>query len=89
MPAPPRPSDRAPRYSEPVCDDGQVLCCVEKQVLEDVSQQLVPPFATAGQLLWQSVSAAQVDGHALPPPVDEPLDEPPDDVPPLDEELLL
>jgi hypothetical protein len=64
-----------------------VDCWVEKQVPEVVSQQFVPPLATAGQLFWQSVSAAQVDGQALPPPLDEPL-APDEFPPPLDEELL-
>lgn len=55
---------------------------------EVVSQQFVPPLATAGQLFWQSVFAAHVVGQALPPllPPDELPFEPPEDVPlePLD-----
>jgi hypothetical protein len=63
-----------------------VLFCVEKHVLDEVSQQFVPPLATAGQLFWQSESIAQDDGQALPPPPPE-LD--PDEVPPPDEEPLI
>jgi hypothetical protein len=41
-----------------------------KQVLDDVSQQLVP-LDGAGQLFWQSLSVWQVVTHIVPPP--EPL----------------
>jgi hypothetical protein len=42
-------------YSEPVGWEGQVVAMVPKQVIDDVSQQLIP-LTTAGQLFWQSES---------------------------------
>jgi len=62
-----------------------VLVWDMKQVLDIVSQQLAPPFVAAGQLFWQSVSAEQLPGHAVPPPFEEPL--PPEELPPLDAPL--
>jgi hypothetical protein len=56
-----------------------------KHVPDDVSQQLDPPFAAAGQLFAHSLSIVHVDGQAVPPPdvlpplpleVPPPLDEP-------------
>ena len=53
-----------------------------KQVLDDVSQQLVP-LDGAGQLFWHSLSVWQVVTHIVPPPV--PLLDPEFEPPPLDD----
>jgi hypothetical protein len=56
---------------------------VPKHVLDEVSQQLMP-FATGGQLFWQSESWLHCDTHAVPPPPPPELDVVP---PPPFEEL--
>ena len=60
---------------------------VEKQVPDVVSQQLVPPLLTGGQVLAQSLSDLQPVAHVVPPPDAVPLKLPfPLEVPPPDEE---
>jgi hypothetical protein len=54
---------------------GHVAIGVEKQVLDVVSQQFIPPFVTAGQLVWQSLSVVHDEAHMVPPPPDELLPE--------------
>jgi hypothetical protein len=63
----------------------QVLDDDMKQVDEDVSQQLMPPFVAAGQLFWQSESCVHEPGQAVPPPPPE-LEEVPE--PGLPEDAL-
>jgi hypothetical protein len=45
-----------------------VLIGIEKHVPEPVSQQFMPPFIGAGQLVWQSLSVLQVAMQPPPPP---------------------
>jgi hypothetical protein len=65
----------------PASATGQLDWGVLKQLLDMMSQQLTPPFETAGQLFWQSESELQLEGHvgplSSPPPPFELL-------PPLD-----